>query len=143
MTHQRQSPGRAGLTMIEVLVGLAVLGIVSGSLVALQVGSLRAARTAQATRQLAAAAEHQLVLARLLPSAVACRDLEGWPHVDTCELHVNCLTATCTLREVEVRVVSTNGREASWRTVVNDALEAAPTGALPEGTGEVGPLVAP
>jgi len=115
-----------GLTLVEVLVALAVLGVVTASLVALQVGSLRATRTALLTRELAAAAQHQLVLARLLPTVVGCHGLDNWPTVETCQLTVKCLDAACELRSVSVHVESKAGRAQDWPTVAYDALEAAP-----------------
>ena len=128
-----------GFTLVEVLIGLAVLAIVSGALVALQVGSLRAVRTAADTMTMAAAAEHQLGLARLIPSLSACRDIEDWPSVSSCEVRSSCLADDCLQRVIEVRLESSAGRLANWRTVVDDALENAPFAGGVAGAEAAGP----
>lgn len=128
-----RSPARTpGLTLVEVLVSMAVLGIVASSLVALQVGSLRASRTARDLRELAAAADYQLGLARLLPATAACRDLANWPMVSACQVSIDCLDAACALRVVNVRVESAAGRSSEWRTAAFIGLERAPR-ATPSG----------
>lgn len=128
-----------GFTLVEVLVGIAVLAVVSGVLVALQVGSLRAARTAHDVRALAAAGDYQLGLARLLPGLSACRDLESWPAVETCVLESACLAAACLRRSIDVRLTSVAGRQAAWHTIVDDQLEGAPHGNGPSGGAAGGP----
>lgn len=129
----------AGFTLVEVLVGIAVLAVVSGSLVALQVGSLRAARTADDLRTLAAAGEYQLGLARLLPGLSACRDLDSWPAVEGCELETACLAAACRQRSIDLRLTSVSGRQSTWHVIVDDLLEAAPHGNGPSGGAAAGP----
>ena len=64
---------RAGLSLVEVLVALAVVAVVALALVGLQVTSLRAARTAAQTRMQAAALDLEADMARLVqPTTGAC-----------------------------------------------------------------------
>ena len=133
--------GNGGLTLVEVLVAMAVLGIVSAALVALQVSSLRVTRGAQEVRALAAAAEHQLAFARLLPSTTGCRDLGAWPAVAACQVVVACLDPACLGRSVSVSVESVTGRIRELRTASYLPLEQAPVMAGDGPDSAAGPTV--
>lgn len=124
----RRRPPAPGLSLVEVLIAVAVLGIVTAALVALQVGSLRTTRQAMEVREVAAAAEHQLALARVLPELPGCRGLESWPSVAACQVTSACHDAACDLRTVTVRIESQSGRVSEFATASFLPLEGAMTG---------------
>ena len=128
----------AGLSLVEVLVALAVLGVIAAALMALQVSSLRATRSAHQVREAAAAAEYQLGLARLSPTVAGCHELESWPSVVACELTSSCLTASCDLRTITVRVESVSGRVSEFTTAALHSLELAPVRPGSAADGETG-----
>ena len=128
----------AGLSLVEVLVALAVLGVIAAALMALQVSSLRATRSAHQVREAAAAADYQLGLARISPTVAGCTELESWPSVVGCELTSSCLTASCDLRTITVRVESVSGRVSEFTTAALHSLELAPVRPGGSAEGEIG-----
>lgn len=139
----RGHSGTAGLSLVEVLIALAVLGVMGLALLGLQAGSLRAARGSVATRELAGALRGVAALARLVDDdAAACVPASGFD----CAVDSACLTAPataaagCDLRRVRVTLVRHGGGPGSpsgtpngatsgaVTTVVYAPLEAAPVG---------------
>lgn len=118
---------RAGLSLVEVLVALAVVAVVVVALVGLQVTSLRAARTAAQTRLQAAALDLEADMARLVqPTTGAC---SGYSTGTGCRRTVTCLgldaSGACGVEVIEVSVEAPDGRSATVITARHAALEAA------------------
>lgn len=121
---------RAGFTLIETLVALAVLAIVGAALVGLQVASLRAQRTASALHANAAVLRDELVLQRVVPTAASgpCLALPQAPGV-SCEVERTCVATAlgpCAVVTVAVRVASAHGSELVGRSAVTSWLESQP-----------------
>lgn len=97
MSGKRAPLRLGGLTMVEVLVGIALLAVLGAALSALQIGTLRANRNAQSRLQAAALLADEVVLQRVLgglessgASASACANPQtpdGW----SCSVTAHCL----------------------------------------------------
>lgn len=117
--------GRSGFTLVEVLVGLALLAVLGGALSALQVGTLRANRNAQLRLQAAALLADELALQRVLGGAPngAVSDGEGTtesacaithiPEEWACKVEARCLPvpslAPCAARLFTVELRQPSG----------------------------------
>ncbi len=121
---------RAGFTLIETLVALAVLAIVGAALVGLQVASLRAQRTASAVHAHAAILRDELVLQRVVPTAASgpCLAQKLAPDV-SCEVERTCVATPlgpCAVVGVAIRVSTVGGPELVGRSAVTMWLEGQP-----------------
>ncbi|MFO7544537.1 MAG: prepilin-type N-terminal cleavage/methylation domain-containing protein [Trueperaceae bacterium] len=107
----RAAVGRAGFSLIEALVALLLFAIVAAAALGLQVQALRATRTAEARRAVAAVLRAEVTLQRALggvPGSCAGAVLGGW----SCEVERVCVArggAPCDLRVVTVRLAAEDG----------------------------------
>ncbi len=121
--------GARGTVLVEVLVAVGVLALVLGSLITLQVSSLRATRSAAATRNLAAAAEAEATLRSIaVDPGTSCLVATRWPSVSGCQVREACANEPCSRQLQEITVTGAQGRTL--------AVVAAIAGAGSPGVGE-------
>ncbi len=111
---------RVGLTLVEVLVALAVLGAACASLAALQLASLRSGRVSQERHRAAAILADELVSQRLLAGVAPGACVTGpFPAGWECESRRTCLPvpAGCALTAIVVTVTPPEGAPLEGRTV--------------------------
>lgn len=124
----RRRPATAGLSLVEVVVALAVLGLALAAFGALQVTNLRASRRAlevrHATSLLAFEAGARPLLADASPD---CRVGAWLPAGWTCAVVSTCDSPPgCAVRSIFVAVELPDGRRFTAAAAANAQLEAAP-----------------
>lgn len=103
-----------GTVLVEVLVAVGILALVLGSLVTLHAASLRATRSAAATRELAAAAEAEATLRSIVASpGPACLVATRWPGVSNCQVRGACGDDACSSLLQEITVTTAEGGSLS------------------------------
>ena len=118
---------RGGLTLVETLVAVAVLGMVLAGLSVLLASCLRVERAAAIRRELAARAGAEIRFQRSRPSAACAAQPvsgPGW----TCTTRHACLAGVepCPVRTVVVEVAAPDGAALVVVSAVAPALNAAP-----------------
>jgi prepilin-type N-terminal cleavage/methylation domain-containing protein len=104
----------AGFTLVEALVALALFAIVAAAALGLQAQALRATRTAEARRAVAAVLRAEVALQRALggvPGSCTGVVPDGW----TCQVQRACVArggTPCDLRVVTVHVAAEDGAAA-------------------------------
>ncbi len=121
-----------GFTLMEVLVGLALLGLLLSFVAGVQQGTLRLEARAREGHALAHRLASELRLQRALPAGTCHASSElppGW----TCRLVRTCLPAppSCAVEVVSVDLASADGQALRGVTAVAASLRALPVEAVP------------
>lgn len=118
-TTASQVRRRCGLTLVETLVALTVLAVAGAALASVQLGALRAGRTAQVRHVAADALALELLYQRLGPVAVAGEcSVAALPAGWECSVRLTCpeVAHGCALQLIEVSVTPPEGRPLSGAT---------------------------